>query len=206
MDLVNFLLVAMMISLSGVLMPGPITAVSMAGGARSPHAGALVALGHAVVEWPLMAAIYFGVGELFKVTSVRITLGLAGGIILLWMGVDMLRKFRRSDLNPLSSAATPFRAGLLLSAGNPYFLIWWATAGAMLIGQSLRFGILGFVLLMFFHWLCDLVWYYFLSALTYRGGRFFGRRVQQAVFILCGIALLYFAGYFMVKAVIEWTA
>ena len=204
MDLVNFLLMAMMISLSGVLMPGPITAVSMAGGARSPHAGGLVALGHAVVEWPLMAAIYFGVGALFKLPGVRIGLGIVGGLVLLWMGIDMLRHYRQAGASEHPSASSPFLAGILLSAGNPYFLIWWATAGAALVGQSLQFGVLGFLLLMLFHWLCDLIWYYFLSALAFRGGKFFGQKLQQGVFILCGIALLYFAGYFIVKATMEW--
>jgi threonine/homoserine/homoserine lactone efflux protein len=206
MDLLNFILMAMMISLSGVLMPGPITAVSVAGGARSPHAGGLVALGHAVVEWPLMAAIYFGVGALFKLPGVRIGLGIVGGLVLLGMGMDMLRHYKQAGVSEHPSASSPFLAGILLSAGNPYFLVWWATAGAALVGQSLKFGVVGFLLLMVFHWLCDLIWYYFLSALAFRGGKFFGQKLQQAVFILCGIALLYFAGYFIVKAAIEWTA
>jgi len=206
MDLLNFILMAMMISLSGVLMPGPITAVSVAGGARSPHAGGLVALGHAVVEWPLMAAIYFGVGALFKLPGVRIGLGIVGGLVLLGMGMDMLRHYKKAGVSEHPSASSPFLAGILLSAGNPYFLVWWATAGAALVGQSLKFGVVGFLLLMVFHWLCDLIWYYFLSALAFRGGKFFGQKLQQAVFILCGIALLYFAGYFIVKAAMEWTA
>ncbi|OGP58718.1 MAG: hypothetical protein A2V67_16950 [Deltaproteobacteria bacterium RBG_13_61_14] len=206
MDLLNFILMAMMISLSGVLMPGPITAVSVAGGARSPHAGGLVALGHAVVEWPLMAAIYFGVGALFKLPGVRIGLGIVGGLVLLGMGMDMLRHYKKAGVSEHPSASSPFLAGILLSAGNPYFLVWWATAGAALVGQSLKFGVVGFLLLMVFHWLCDLIWYYFLSALAFRGGKFFGQKLQQAVFILCGIALLYFAGYFIVKAAMEWAA
>ena len=206
MDLLNFILMAMMISLSGVLMPGPITAVSVAGGARSPHAGGLVALGHAVVEWPLMAAIYFGVGALFKLPGVRIGLGIVGGLVLLGMGMDMLRHYKQAGVSEHPSASSPFLAGILLSAGNPYFLVWWATAGAALVGQSLKFGVIGFLLLMVCHWLCDLIWYYFLSALAFRGGKFFGQKLQQAVFILCGIALLYFAGYFIVKAAMEWTA
>jgi threonine/homoserine/homoserine lactone efflux protein len=201
MGLLAFLLMAMVSSLSGVLMPGPITAVSVAGGARSPHAGGLVALGHAVVEWPLMALIYFGVGELFKISAVKIGILGGGGLVLVWMGIDMLRNFRRVGVSEPPSSASPFVAGILLSAGNPYFLIWWATIGAALVGKSLQFGRLGFVLLAVFHWLCDLIWYYFLSALAYRGGKFFGRKIQQGVFVVCGLALLYFAGSFLADAI-----
>jgi len=129
-----------------------------------------------------------------------------GGLVLLGMGMDMLRHYKQAGVSEHPSASSPFLAGILLSAGNPYFLVWWATAGAALVGQSLKFGVVGFLLLMVFHWLCDLIWYYFLSALAFRGGKFFGQKLQQAVFILCGIALLYFAGYFIVKAAIEWTA
>ena len=201
MQLFLFLLMAMVSSLSGVLMPGPITAVSVAGGARSPHAGGLVALGHAVVEWPLMALIYFGVGELFKISGVKIGILGVGGLVLIWMGVDMLRHFRSVGVSEQPAVSSPFVAGILLSAGNPYFLIWWATIGAALVGKSLQFGWLGFVLLAVFHWLCDLVWYYFLSALAYRGGKFFGQKLQQGVFLVCGLALLYFAGNFLADAV-----
>ena len=38
--------------------------------------------------------------------------------------------------------------------------------------------------------MCDLVWFYFLSALVFRGGKFFGRRFQQIVFAVCGAFLL----------------
>jgi len=38
------------------------------------------------------------------------------------------------------------------------------------------------------------VWAYFLSALSFKGGQFFGKRFQQVVFALCGVMLLYFSG------------
>jgi len=149
----------------------------------------------------LMALIYFGVGELFKISGVKIGILGVGGLVLIWMGVDMLRHFRSVGVSEQPAVSSPFVAGILLSAGNPYFLIWWATIGAALVGKSLQFGWLGFVLLAVFHWLCDLVWYYFLSALAYRGGKFFGQKLQQGVFLVCGLALLYFAGNFLADAV-----
>jgi threonine/homoserine/homoserine lactone efflux protein len=205
-DLIAFVSQVVLLSLSGVLMPGPVTAVTLARGSRDPHAGAWVALGHGVLEWPLMALMYFGVGELFKYAPVKVGIGIAGGLIMLWMGIGMLR-----DLDPAGALAepgpsaerSPFLAGILLSAGNPYFLIWWATAGAVLVQRSLTFGIIGFFILAAAHWLCDFVWYYFLSALSFRGGKFFGRRLQRGVFVVCGLFLLYFSGYFAAKAVLE---
>ncbi len=198
--LTAFLLSAMLISLSGALMPGPVTAVTVAKGGKSAHAGAWVALGHGAVEFPLMALIYFGFGTLFKVQGVKIGIGILGGALLLWMGTDMIRSFRKAEVSESKYAFSPFTAGAVLSIGNPYFLVWWATAGAVLVSKSIAFGLAGFILLAVFHWLCDLGWLYFLSILTNRGGKFFGLKLQKGIFLLCGLALLYFGGYFITDA------
>lgn len=205
--LIPFVLSVVTISMSGVLMPGPVTAVTVAGGSRDPHAGAWVAIGHGVIEFPLMALIFFGAGVLFQLTPVKIALGLGGGAVLLFMGLGMLRDYDRVDVtqDTTGRAGSPFLAGILLSLGNPYFLIWWGTAGALLIDKSLKFGLIGFLVLAVSHWLCDLIWYYFLSVLSYRGGRFFGARLQQGVFIFCGLVLLFFTGYFAGRAVLTLT-
>lgn len=207
--LVTFLVSVVLLSLSGVLMPGPVTAVTVARGAETPHAGAWVAVGHAVIELPLMALIYFGAGMLFQLAPVKTGIGLVGGVLLLWMGAGMLRDFDRASVEEVGgggASRSPFFAGIFLSAGNPYFLVWWATVGAALVGQSLTFGALGFGLLVACHWLCDFIWLYFLSAVSFGGGRFFGRSLQQVLFIVCGVALLYFSGYFMTGAAIELAA
>ncbi len=57
MSLLGFLFEAVLISLSGVMAPGPMTTVAVGKGSESPHAGALVAVGHAIVELPLMVAV-----------------------------------------------------------------------------------------------------------------------------------------------------
>jgi threonine/homoserine/homoserine lactone efflux protein len=205
-SLISFAGAVIIISLSGVLMPGPVTAVTVARGSRTPHAGAWVALGHGLVEWPLMALIFFGVRAVFKVPAVKIGLGAAGSLVLLWMGVGMLRDHGHGEAleeKGLSRGRSPFWSGALLSVANPYFLVWWGTAGAALVGDSLAFGLLGFFALAVCHWLCDLVWYYFLSALSFAGGKFFGQRLQRSVFIGCGLCLIYFAGYFAVRAALE---
>jgi len=60
-----FLLSAAGISLSGVMMPGPLTAATIAKGYREQNAGIFIAMGHAVIELPLMALIYFGFAQFF---------------------------------------------------------------------------------------------------------------------------------------------
>ena len=48
-DLLSFLLSVVFVSLSGVMMPGPVFAVTVAKGYRSKVAGVLIALGHGAI-------------------------------------------------------------------------------------------------------------------------------------------------------------
>jgi threonine/homoserine/homoserine lactone efflux protein len=200
MSFLAFLLEATLISLSGILAPGPITAVVVGKGGKSPHAGALVAIGHGIAEVPLMVAVFCGVGRLMELSYVRAGIGLLGGMLLLVMGVGMLRSIRKAEVGSGQDTRSPIVAGALLSIGNPYFLVWWATVGAALIMRSFRFGVLGFVAFGALHWLCDLAWDYFLSALSFKGGAFFGRRFQQVVFAVCGMFLVFSSARLLVEA------
>ncbi len=201
MAFIGFLAQAVLISLSGVMAPGPVTAVTVGKGSRSPHAGALVAVGHGVVELPLMVAIFYGLGRLIELPNVKAGIGLVGGLLLLAMGADMFRSMNKAEVTARASEGSSLVAGMLLSIGSPYFIVWWATVGAALIIRSVGFGLAGFLVFALVHWLCDFVWYYFLSALSYKGGQFFGRIFQKVIFAVCGTALLFFGTTFLVDSV-----
>jgi len=59
-------------SLSGVMMPGPMFAVTLAKSYKSPWAGVQVSLGHAVIEVPLILIIYFGLAQFFQNITVQL--------------------------------------------------------------------------------------------------------------------------------------
>ncbi len=203
MPLLTFLFEAVLISLSGVLMPGPITAITVAKGSESPHSGAFIAAGHGVVEFPLMISIYYGFGYLLNLFYVKTVIAFVGGLFLLFMSYSMFRSITQVELRSGKYTHSPLIAGIVLSAGNPYFLIWWATLGAALILRSMNFGILGFLMFLLVHWLCDFAWCYFLSTLSFKGGKFFGKIFQKVVFALCGAGLLFFSGKFIISALRE---
>jgi len=193
-----FLFQAVAISLSGVMAPGPLTAAALANGTRSRHAGALVALGHAAVEFPLMFLIVGGMGSLFESENAKIGIGLAGGAFLLFMGVQMLRSAQqRADVDGRYGKTGPFWAGVILSAGNPYFLLWWATIGLALVTKALGFGKLTFGLFAIVHWLCDLIWLEALSLASFKGSKLLGERSQRIVLTICALALLLFGAMFI---------
>ncbi|MBE3036920.1 MAG: LysE family transporter [Candidatus Atribacteria bacterium] len=195
-----FLLEAVLISLSGVIAPGPVTAVTVSKGAKSPHAGAMIALGHGIVEIPLMILILYGFGDILKITYIKATIGLLGGLFLLKMGLSLLRGIKQARIDLSNGPSSPLLAGIILTLANPYFLVWMATIGSILISRSYAFGLLGFTLFMIGHWSCDFLWLYFLSALSFKGGQFFGKRLQQVLFVICGVFLLFFSTKFIYDA------
>jgi threonine/homoserine/homoserine lactone efflux protein len=198
---VTFLLGTVAISLSGVMAPGPITAITLGKATRSPHAGSLVAVGHGIVEFPLMLAIWGGISYLQHNTGLKVSIGLVGGVFLLLMGLGMLRSAAPGKAPADKMAASALVGGIVLTAANPYFLLWWASVGANMVMTAIGFGLLGFVVFAVTHWLCDLVWLWFLSAMAYKGGQFFGQTFQKVTFGVCGAFLLVMSGKFILDAV-----
>jgi len=196
-----FLFQTIVISLFGVMAPGPITAVTIGTGMRSPYAGALVAVGHGIVEIPLMAIVFLGLGPVAGIPAVRAVVFALGGAVLIIMGADMLRAVRSPSRSRVMNSGAPLAAGMALSLGNAYFLVWWATVGASLITRAAEFGATGLILFAVVHWLCDFVWYSFLAVVSFTGKDILGVRFQRTVFAVCGVFLAVFGGMFIRDAV-----
>ena len=96
----------LLISITGVCAPGPITAATIAGGTRQKHAGALIAVGHGVIEFPLMLMIITGAGVFLTAPAFRIGAGLVGGAALLALGVLTLISIRSAGAMSATVAST----------------------------------------------------------------------------------------------------
>jgi threonine/homoserine/homoserine lactone efflux protein len=166
-DSTAFLVEVMIISLSGALAPGPLTASTATLGAqRGWRAGLLVSIGHMIVEFPLVIAISLGVLAAFTSSpEASLILGLIGGVFLVCFGIMTSRDAvhaelpKPTDTRNLKSYGAPLSIGMTLSAFNPYFIIWWIGVGAPLIVEAISIG--GFPMLAAFYishvWL-DYVW------------------------------------------------
>jgi threonine/homoserine/homoserine lactone efflux protein len=199
-----FLIEAVLISLSGVIAPGPVTAVCVGHGSKSPHAGVAIAVGHGIVEFPLIFGLYLGVGAVLGQPIVATVVGVLGGVVLLWMGAGLLRtvpaQVADAAVATPMTESSPMLAGLVLSAANPYLLVWWATVGTVLIMRAGKFGVLAVVVLAVAHWTCDLIWCYLLSATAFGGGQLLGDRFQKKLFGVCGVFLLFVGVRFLLDA------
>jgi threonine/homoserine/homoserine lactone efflux protein len=154
----------------------------------------MVAIGHGIVEIPLMILIFWGIGSLLESVILRVSVGFAGGLYVVWMGIGLLRDIDQSKAGPSKDSHSPFLSGIFFSIGNPYFLIWWATVGAALIMRSFAFGVFGFIAFALCHWFCDLGWNTILSFASFKGRQLFGHKFQQVVFIISGMLLLFVGG------------
>ena len=189
------------ISLSGVMAPGPMFAVTLAKSYKSPWAGTQISLGHTVIEVPLILLIYFGFAQFFENSVVQLVLSILGGGMIIWLGINMFRARTGVVQKGRDLPYSAFTAGIITSGFNPFFLLWWATIGSMLIMRMLDFGTIGLIVFIVVHWLCDLLWLSFISILIYRTHSLWGPRLQEWVFIACSLLLVGFGLWFVVSGV-----
>ena len=189
-------------SLSGVMMPGPMFTVTLAKSLKSPWAGVQVSLGHAVIEVPLIMLVYFGLAQLLQHAMVQLALSIVGGGMIVWMGVGLFRSRRELAREGKDTSYNAFTAGILMSGLNPFFLVWWVTVGSLLLMNFLAaVGTWGLPFFIVVHWLCDLVWLSVVSFSIFKTHRFWGQGVQEWIFVLLSLALLYFGGQLIVKGI-----
>jgi threonine/homoserine/homoserine lactone efflux protein len=194
-----FILTTVAVSLSGVMLPGPLTAATIASGYRNKNAGLLIGIGHGIVEVPIIALIYFDFAAYLSIPIVRQVTGIAGGLLLITMGLMLLIKFK----NPVDSmdklSYNPLITGILMTGGNPYFLLWWATVGITLITSAISFGIFGLLVFIILHLACDIGWDQILSLTVYKTKHLWSQNVQKTIFGICAVVLIGFGIYFGVS-------
>jgi threonine/homoserine/homoserine lactone efflux protein len=199
-DFYLFLASVAFISLSGVLLPGPLFAVTIEKASKRKTAGVLIAFGHGVVEFPLMFLIFFILSEFSVPWYVQAGIGLVGGLLMINMGLQTFRNRNRIDEKHVDSRQDSFLAGLKTTAFNPAFILWWLTVGTTLILNAKAFGFLGFSVFAGLHWSCDFLWYSLVALLIFKSHKFWTSRIHQGINFFCVGVLVAFGAYFSISA------
>jgi threonine/homoserine/homoserine lactone efflux protein len=199
-DFYLFLASVLLISLSGVLMPGPLFAVTLKKASKSRIAGALIAVGHGVVELPLMFLIFFLLSQLEIPSVVQVAVGLVGGFLMILMGVQAFRGRHKRDEATVGLKRDSLLAGVYTTAANAGFILWWLTIGTTLILNAQLFGLAGFSVFAGVHWLTDFSWYAVVGLLIFKSQRFWTGRGQMAITLFCVAVFIGFGVYFMASA------
>jgi threonine/homoserine/homoserine lactone efflux protein len=199
-DFAVFLLSVVVISLSGVLLPGPLFAVTIEKAAKRQNAGALIALGHGIIEFPLMFLIFFLLTEFQVPMYVEIGVSLVGGLLMVFIGVQTFLNRNKTGADHESSSQESLLAGIKTTAANPGFILWWLTVGTTLILHAKMFLFPGFLAFAGVHWSVDFVWYTAVAFVIFKSHRFWTPRVYQAITVFCISVLVGVGAWFFGSA------
>jgi len=204
---VSLLLIAVssfMLALSGALVPGPLFTLTISESAKRGFiAGPLIILGHGILELSLVFLILLGANVASAAEGFRSVISIAGGGVLVMMGIFMLKDVRKMQLvfdtaGPEAKSMHPVLTGVLGSISNPYWVIWWMTVGLGYLVGALRFGIPGVVAFFAGHISADLLWYSLISLTVAKGRAFIGDRGYHIMLYCCGIFLIFFGVWFII--------
>lgn len=199
-DFYLFLASVLLISLSGVLMPGPLFAVTIKKASKSKTTGALIAVGHGIVEFPLMFLIFFVLSQFSLPSIVQIAVGSVGGLLMIFMGVQAFRNRHNQEEATVDLKRDSVLAGVWTTAANAGFILWWLTIGTTLILNAKLFGLLGFSVFAGVHWLTDFSWYTVVALLIFKSQRFWNERTHMGITLFCAAVFIGFGAYFMGSA------
>ncbi len=152
-DVLQTFLLGLVIGLTGALAPGPtLVATINASIAGDWRIGPKVTLGHMIAETVIFLLIVLGLAA-FALPYTH-AIALVGGVALIAFGALTITGSRGASLNgPVTGiAGNPYLAGLVTSAANPYFWIWWLTIGSAMVIAGLAGGIVLAAVFMLGHW------------------------------------------------------
>lgn len=187
-------------------MPGPLVTATIVGAARDGFwVGPALTLGHAIAEAAVVIALAFGLGKVLQNRLISGTIGLLGGLFLLWMGYDIAQS---SWTGSVSLALTPNRSanpslwgplatGFLVSIGNPYWILWWATVGANYVLLGMQRGSPGLGAVYFGHILSDASWLFLVSFVVATGRSFLSDAIYRGILLVCALFLVALGIYFL---------
>lgn len=215
LELLQFFFLVVFVSASGALAPGPLLFATMNVSLRAGrYAGLAAALGHMAFELPLILAIAFGIWSFIQDPGISFMIGIVGSAALIAFGLLQVRSSIKglsggdnpgdsSQVLPLARGTgllTTFLVGLLFTALNPYFLMWWFTVGLPLISEGVRMGGLAGILTMFgFHIWLDYAWLGAAGYATATGTRFLKPTQMNLLSLALAISIILFGALLLTR-------
>ena len=200
-DFFQFGIAVIIISASGVMSPGPLFVATVTDGIkRGAGAGLKIALGHTLIELPLVMLIGFGVLSLGVIPQTRILIGIVGALSLFGFAGLQIRSILKNSSVQSKSKYGSFLTGILLTGLNPFFIIWWFTIGFKLISDALLLWSISGILIMFgLHVWMDYAWLVLVSFLSSRGRVFLSNKRYKMCMVGINLILIYFGVSFILQ-------
>lgn len=121
--------------------------------------GIKIAYGHTFVELPLIILLGIGAISLQVFPQSREYIAVFGAISLFAFAALQIRGVYTKSASEQPPKHSPFFIGIVFSALNPFFLIWWFTIGFKLISDALAlYSFIGIAVVFGFHIWMDYAW------------------------------------------------
>tara|TARA_B110000014_G_scaffold59857_1_gene40449 strand:- start:2329 stop:2943 length:615 start_codon:yes stop_codon:yes gene_type:complete len=198
----GFAVMVIAISASGVMSPGPLFSANIIYGIREGKvAGLKIAVGHTIVEFPLIVFLGAGIITSNIIPEFRVLIAIIGAIGLFgFAGLQIRTVFQKKNQRNLKPTRGPILTGIFLSALNPFFIIWWLTIGFKLITESIElWGFFGIVILFLVHIWMDFVWLYVVAFFASKTNNLLSNRNYKILIIALGMILIYFGIEFLLE-------
>ena len=196
----GFVVSVIVISASGVMAPGPLFAANISYGLRGGiKSGIKIAIGHSIVEFPLIILLGIGVFSLEIFPEFRTLISILGAITLFAFAIMQIKTvFSKKETVKISPKQGPLVTGILLSALNPFFIIWWVTIGFKLISDAmLIWAFAGILILFILHVWMDFVWLGIVSFLASKSSEILSNKNYKILMAGLSFVLVYFGIIFL---------
>jgi threonine/homoserine/homoserine lactone efflux protein len=200
LELLEMLTIGFVLGLTGALVPGPMLFVTIDTSLkRGWKAGPEIFVGHAILEFIICVLIIYGITAVSDSTVMAISI--LGGATLVIFGL-MTMKSAKGAADSMhehdKGTSKPILAGILTSASNPYFWIWWLAAGSALVLRGMEIGLIAAVMFMVGHWLADIGYFTVVSTSFSKGKKLMSPKLYERVLLSCGLFLVLFGSWFII--------
>jgi threonine/homoserine/homoserine lactone efflux protein len=206
-ELQTFIGTVILVTVSGALAPGPLFfGLLLNGSKQGARAGVSCAVGHTIIEFPLVIALALGLLAAASQPLIKTGIGLAGGVGLIGFGVlqvyGTLKVQKAESANTSKLPANSLILGLAFSGLNPYFILWWLSIGSVLIVQALAFAAIAGILIMYAsHVWMDYAWLTLVAHLAKKGQNLMGSRYYRFAVVAFGLILIGYGLQFIIAVI-----
>lgn len=201
-SLLEFAATIIAVSASGVLAPGPLFTSNVSYGIRGGwKSGIKMAYGHTLVELPLVILIGLGALSLGSLPFFRQYVSALGAISLFIFGGLQLWSSIKKPVTERPPTHGPFIVGIMLSALNPFFLVWWLTIGFKLVSDALAlYSFMGIAIVFGFHIWMDYAWLGTVAFFSNKGRAILSTKNYKLLMVGLSVVLVYFGIEFLASA------
>ena len=203
-QIIEFAILVIIISASGVMSPGPLFAANITYGLREGvKSGIKIAIGHSIIELPLVVLLGIGVFSLEIFPEFRTIISIFGAITLfVFAGIQIKTILGKNKNISIKPKQGPIVTGILLSALNPFFIVWWLTIGFKLISDAMMIWAFAGILIVFvFHIWMDFAWLGITAFLASKSRKIISNRNYKIMILVLSLTLIYFGITFLMDVV-----